>query len=133
MAQSQVRLKLEERQKWQEFHFSTKIINKLQLTEFKMHFTFIAQLQVVSDCKMELFWGSLRTADVFPVVASLPPKNMERATTGNTSAVRRLKAGSKQTNNSYLAPRIGGIKQSSVLLIAEPQDDFIFYASEPRS
>ena len=40
-----------------------------------MYFTFIAQLQVVSDCKMELLWGSLRTADVFPVVASLPPKN----------------------------------------------------------
>ena len=79
MAQSQVRLKLEERPKWQEFHFSTKIINKLQSTEFKMYFTFIAQLQVVSDCKMELFWGSLRTADVFPVVASLPPKNMERS------------------------------------------------------
>ena len=35
-------------------------------------------------------WGqssvSLRTADAFPVVASLPPK----ATTGNASAVRRL-------------------------------------------
>ena len=54
-------------------------MNKLQSTEFKMYFTFIAQLQVVSDCKMELFWGSLRTADVFPVVASLPPKNMERS------------------------------------------------------
>ena len=27
MAQSQVRLKLEQRQKWQEFHFSPKIIN----------------------------------------------------------------------------------------------------------
>ena len=40
-----------------------------------MYFTFIAQLQVVSDCKMELFWGNLRTADVFPVVASLPPKS----------------------------------------------------------
>ena len=79
MAQSQVRLKLEERQKWKEFHFASKIINNLQSTEFKMHFTFIAQLQVVSDCKMELFWGSLRTADVFPVVASLPPKNMERS------------------------------------------------------
>ena len=79
MAQSQVRLKLEERPKWHEFHFSTKIINKLQSTEFKMYCTFIAQLQVVSDCKMELFWGSLRTADVFPVVASLPPKNMERS------------------------------------------------------
>ena len=98
MAQSQVRLKLEERQKWKEFHFSTKIINKLQSTEFKMYFTFIAQLQVVSDCQMELFWGSLRTADVFPVVASLPPKIWREATTGNTSAVRRLNAGLKQTN-----------------------------------
>ena len=29
--------------------------------------------------------GSLRTADAFPVVASLPPKNRE-ATTGNASA-----------------------------------------------
>ena len=35
--------------------------------------------------------GSLRTADVFPVVASLPPIFGGReATTGNTSAVRRL-------------------------------------------
>ena len=34
--------------------------------------------------------SSLRTADVFPVVASLPPKNGREATTGNTSAVRRL-------------------------------------------
>jgi len=35
---------------------------------------------------------SLRTADVFPVVASLPPKNNggKEATTGNKSAVRRL-------------------------------------------
>ena len=39
---------------------------------------------------------SLRTADVFPVVASLPPKNNmlffggREATTGNTSSVRRL-------------------------------------------
>ena len=32
--------------------------------------------------------NSLRTADVFPVVASLPPKNKE-ATTRNTSAVCR--------------------------------------------
>ena len=37
----------------------------------------------------DLGWFSLRTADVFPVVASLPPKGRE-ATTGNTSAVRRL-------------------------------------------
>ena len=55
MAQSQVRLKLEERQKWKEFHFAPKIINNLKSTEFKMYFTFIAQLQVVSDCQMELF------------------------------------------------------------------------------
>ena len=82
MAQSRVRLKLEERQKWKEFHFAPKIINNLKSTEFKMYFTFIAQLQVVSDCQMELFWGSLRTADVFPVVASLPPKNMERSDDG---------------------------------------------------
>ena len=37
---------------------------------------------------------SLRTADAFPVVASLPPKNLffggREATTGNASAVRRL-------------------------------------------
>ena len=35
---------------------------------------------------------SLRTADAFPVVASLPPKNSEgrEATTRNASAVRRL-------------------------------------------
>ena len=35
---------------------------------------------------------SLRTADAFPVVASLPPKNSgaREATTGNASAVRRL-------------------------------------------
>ena len=32
---------------------------------------------------------SLRSADAFPVVASLPPKNRE-ATTGNASALRRL-------------------------------------------
>ena len=32
--------------------------------------------------------SSLRTADVFPVVASLPEE--EEATTGNASAVRRL-------------------------------------------
>ena len=55
MAQSQVRLKLEERQKWQEFHFSPNFINNLQLTEFKMYFTFIAQLQVASDCKWNCF------------------------------------------------------------------------------
>ena len=35
--------------------------------------------------------------------------------------------------NSYLAPRIGGIKQRNVLFFAVPQDDFVFYASEPRS
>ena len=36
--------------------------------------------------------ASLRSADVFPVVASLPPKNNggREATTGNTSALRRL-------------------------------------------
>ena len=35
--------------------------------------------------------SSLRTAEVFPGVASAPPKNRGReATTGNTSAVRRL-------------------------------------------
>ena len=44
--------------------------------------------------------SSLRSADVFPIVASLPPKNNNNknnnilggreATTGNTSAVRRL-------------------------------------------
>ena len=35
---------------------------------------------------------SLRTADAFPVVTSLPPKNFggREATTGNASAVRRL-------------------------------------------
>ena len=33
---------------------------------------------------------SLRTADAFPVVASLPPKKKE-ATTGNASAVHRLR------------------------------------------
>ena len=37
---------------------------------------------------------SLRTADAFPVVASLPPKKLffggREATTGNASAVRRL-------------------------------------------
>ena len=38
---------------------------------------------------------SLRTADVFPVVASLPPKNIfffggREGTTRNASAVRRL-------------------------------------------
>ena len=42
---------------------------------------------------MEVYWSafpsSLRTADVFPVVASLPPEE-DKATTGNTSAVRRL-------------------------------------------
>ena len=41
--------------------------------------------------------GSLRSADVFPVVASLPPKinwlifGGREATTGNTSALRRLR------------------------------------------
>ena len=36
-------------------------------------------------------FGSLRTADAFPVVASLPPIFGGReATTGNASAVRRL-------------------------------------------
>ena len=39
---------------------------------------------------------SLRTADVFPVVASLPPKG----TTGNTSAVRRL----RRTLYQYISP-----------------------------
>ena len=49
----------------------------------------------------ELNWSlailSLRSADVFPVVASLPPKNQtlffggREATTGNTSALRRLR------------------------------------------
>ena len=39
---------------------------------------------------------SLRTADVFPVVASLPP------TTGNTSAVRRLLPRMKRGNTSYI-------------------------------
>ena len=37
--------------------------------------------------------ASQRTADIFPVVASLPPKNIlggREATTGNVSAVRRL-------------------------------------------
>ena len=39
--------------------------------------------------------ASLRTADVFPLVAFLPPKLFfggREATTGNTSAVRRLLA-----------------------------------------
>ena len=38
------------------------------------------------------FLASLRTADAFPVVASLPTKNFgeREATTGNASAVRRL-------------------------------------------
>ena len=34
--------------------------------------------------------GSLRTADAFPVVASLPPKNSYVFFSGNASAVRRL-------------------------------------------
>ena len=29
--------------------------------------------------------------------------------------------------NSYLAPRIEGIKQKNVLFIIEPQDDFFFF------
>ena len=29
--------------------------------------------------------------------------------------------------NSYLAPRLGGIKQKNVLFIAEPQDDFFCF------
>ena len=33
---------------------------------------------------------SLRNADVFPVIASLPPKMVFGATTGNTSALHRL-------------------------------------------
>ena len=33
---------------------------------------------------------SLRTADAFPVVASVPPFRGREATTGNASAVRRL-------------------------------------------
>ena len=45
----------------------------------------------------DLMSVSLRTADAFPAVASLPPKNREKggpsgreATTGNASAGRRL-------------------------------------------
>ena len=48
-----------------------------------------------------LKWSSLRSVDVFPVVASLPPKNNgyifrsrfggREATTGNTSVLRRPK------------------------------------------
>ena len=30
-------------------------------------------------------------------------------------------------SNSYLAPRLGGIKQKNVLFIAEPQDDFFCF------
>ena len=44
--------------------------------------------------KCERNCGNLRTADVFPVVASLAPKNKfggKEATTGNTPAVRSLK------------------------------------------
>ena len=46
--------------------------------------------------------GSLRTADAFPVVASLPPKNfrreveIERSDDGNASAVRRLGPGGQE-------------------------------------
>ena len=36
--------------------------------------------------------ASLRSADVFPVVASLPPEGGREATTGNTFALRRLPA-----------------------------------------
>ena len=50
--------------------------------------------RVCGPAEMILFGRSvsLRTADAFPVVASLPPKNRE-ATTGNASAVRRLEIG----------------------------------------
>ena len=45
-----------------------------------------------NNCKDKVN-SSLRTADAFTVVASLPPKNIfggRGATTGNASAVRRL-------------------------------------------
>ena len=54
------------------------------------HIKAICHWLVTFQIQPELAWSisliiSLRTADVFPVVASLP-----EATTGNTSAVRRL-------------------------------------------
>ena len=40
--------------------------------------------------------GSLRSADAFPVVASLPRKIEREATTGNASALRRLSKGKRK-------------------------------------
>ena len=52
---------------------------------------------------------SLRTADVFPVVASLPPKKREEMT-GNTSAARLLGYYSRPKRNwkQYLRKILGG-------------------------
>ena len=48
--------------------------------------------------------SSLRTADIFPVVAFLPPER--EATTGNTSAVRRLRSISPQTSHARKKPLV---------------------------
>ena len=49
--------------------------------------------------------SSLRSADAFPVVASLPPKNRREATTGNASALRRLIG---ERNSRILGDQIRG-------------------------
>ena len=48
--------------------------------------------------------SSLRRADIFPVVAFLPPER--EATTGNTSAVRRLRSISPQTSHARKKPLV---------------------------
>ena len=97
MAQSQVRLKLEERPKWQEFHFSTKIINKLQLTGFKFS-RLLLSCKWYQTAKWNCFGEACAQQTYFRSSLLSLRKIWREATTGNTSAVRRLKAGLKQTN-----------------------------------
>ena len=53
-------------------------------------------------------FGSLRTADAFPVVASLPPKNSNRPR--NASAVRRLAIRARGLNNCFSRIQLVGQK-----------------------
>ena len=65
---------------------------------------------------------SLRSADVFPVVASLPPKTIfggRDATTGNTSALLRLRKGRQARNFTISVPKILDLKSSSDQIFSE--------------
>ena len=79
----------------------------------------IPQTLIVSASLGSIQLVSLRRADLFPVDASLPPEGGREATTGNTSALRRLTTWSHVTcscmENVALTYSVGNRRMGSMV------------------